>query len=335
MIALVVAVILGIYLFLIFLLTIVVYRETFFIHIRTRQEAIASCLERGDFEPSFLDLVWQEFSIASPRGFDLKGSLLPSEKAGAPTILLIHGITWSRYFVFKFAKVFIREGWNIAAIDLAGHGESAAPTLAFPTYGLRDKEDVAAVFAYLSARFPESSAFGLAGESLGAATALQYNAIAPLTGRFRLSFVIADCSYSSIGEEVVYQLKKRGLPRPIGIQVEALVSFISKWRRGFFLEEPSPADAVLAASSPVLFIHGIEDRFVPSSMSIAMYNAMIKAGKPAELFLMPGAGHGKSWLRSPEVWEAVVIGFVRACLAGEVGKGRGPAAQLFPLDKSL
>jgi len=269
--------------------------------------------------------------VPSPRGFDIKGSLLPSASPDAPTMLLIHGITWNRYFILRFGKIFIRSGWNVAAIDLAGHGASAAPKRVYPTYGLGDKADIGPVLAFLARRFPRSPSFGIAGESLGAATALQYNALAPGPEVPAPAFVIADCSFSSMGEEVVHQLARRHVPRWIAIQAEALASLLTRWRRGFLLEEASPAAAMTAARSPVLFIHGIEDRFVPPSMSMGMYGAMIKAGKPAELLLMPGAGHGKSWTTSPEVWERTALDFaLRAILGGPIGLEGFPAGSFSP-----
>ncbi|MCX7026716.1 MAG: alpha/beta fold hydrolase [Spirochaetes bacterium] len=335
MIALAFAMLVAVYIVVVLIMSVVAYRGTFFPRFRSAEEALSACYERGDFDPSFLELPWEEFSVRSPRGFELKGSLLASGRVRAPTILLLHGITWNRYFALKFGKAFMAAGWNIAAVDLAGHGASAAPRPAYPSYGLGDKVDIAEVFAFLSSRFPESLAFGLAGESLGAAAALQYNALEPAAGVPKLSFIVADCPFSCIADEVVFQLQKRGLPRWIAVQAKTLVSIVSKRRRGFYLEEASCADAVLKARSPVLFIHGIEDRFVPTSMSIAMYNAMIKAGRPAELFLMPGAGHGKSWNTSPGTWEKVALDFAeRAIVSSPIGLPDFTANPDFPLDKA-
>jgi pimeloyl-ACP methyl ester carboxylesterase len=332
--ALVVAVVLGIYLLSVSLLAASACRGAFHVRFRTAEEAKAKCLERGDYDAAFLDLPWEEFSVPSPRGFDVRGSLLSSEKPEAPTIVLIHGITWNRYFILRFGKVFIRSGWNVAAIDLAGHGASAAPKRERLTYGFGDKADLGAVLSFLARRFPQSPAFGLAGESLGAATALQDNALLPGPGVPALAFVIADCPFSSLGEEVIHQLVKRHVPRWIAARAEALASLVTKRRRGFHFEEASPAAAVLEARAPVLFIHGIEDRFVPPSMSIGMYGSMIEAGKPAELFLMPGAGHGKSWTRAPQLWERIALDFALRAVAGApIGLQEFPAKP-FPLDKA-
>ena len=316
MIAIVVAFVLGIYLLAVAVLAFVSYRGAFHVQYRTAEESKAKCIGRGDYDEAFLGLPWEEFSVPSPRGFDLKGSLLASGQPGAPTILLIHGITWNRYFILRFGKVFMRSGWNVAAIDLAGHGESAAPRREQLTYGFRDKADIGPVFAFLASRFPQGRVFGLAGESLGAATALQYSALEPGPGIPALAFVIADCSFSSLGEEVVHQLMRRHVPHWIAIRAEALTSLVTRWRRGFLLEEASPASAVREARAPVLFIHGLKDSFVPPSMSIAMYGAMIESGKPAELFLMPGAGHGKSWTTSPALWERTALDFALRAVSG-------------------
>jgi pimeloyl-ACP methyl ester carboxylesterase len=334
MLAAVLAVLAGAYIVLVLIAGLSGYWGLFHQRVKPSGEALSAALQRGFFDASFLELPWEEFSVPSPRGFEIAGGLLASGKADAPTILLIHGITWNRYFALKFGHAFAREGWNIAAVDLAGHGASAAPPLAFPSYGVGDKLDLAAVLAFLGGRFPKSSGFGLAGESLGAATALQCNALVPAAGLPQLSFVVADCSFSNMDEETVFQFEKRGLPACVAVPATALSSLLTRLRRGFFLREASPAAAVLEARSPVLFIHGAEDRFVPASMSIAMYDSMILAGKQAKLLIMPGAGHGKSWKTSPAVWERVALDFARRALSGQPIGLEGFPTPVFPLDKT-
>lgn len=330
----IVACLLGFDLLAALVLAVVGYRGLFRQKIRSFEESKAAALRRGHYAAELLALGWEEFSVVSPRGFDLKGSLLASGRSEAPTVLLLHGITWNRYFALKYCHGFLRAGWNLAAMDLAGHGGSVAPRKAYPTYGIEDKFDVAAVLAFLRSRFPESRGLGLVGESLGAGVALQCAALGSEQGGQRLSFVVADCPFSDALEELDYQLRRAGTPRWLAAQAVALVSYLALRLRGLRLAEASPIEAVRRATTPLLFVHGAKDGFVPTSMSVAMYGAATEAGRPAELFLVPGAGHGKSWDLAPCVWESLALDFAERAMAGEVGQGAAPRAQSFPLTEA-
>lgn len=268
-------------------------------------------LEKGEFDEAFLHLPWQKLSAESPFGYRIEGSCLVGNSISAPTALFIHGITWTRIGAYKYMKPFVRRGWNVAAIDLAGHGESRAPGKYGPSYGYYEKFDIAAAVTELRGIFPESSVFGLVGESLGAAAALQCAALVSTDSQSSIGFVIADCPFTSILDELDARLATMGLARCLRHPVETCVSILAKLARGFRLKDASPLDAILASDVPTLLIHGMEDIYVPFSMSVKMYNERMKAGKVAtELLLVPGARHAKSYMTNPGLWETKAFEFI-------------------------
>ena len=317
----------------IFLPGLYCYVKMFRRQYRSLDYALERCLARGDFPSDLLDRGWEEFSVPSGRGFDLHGSLLSAADPEAPLVILLHGIGWNRYEVFKYASVFLREGWSVAAFDLAGHGASEAPRRDFPSFGVFEKRDLGAVIAFLRSRLPKASALGLAGESLGAATALQYAAIAPQgSGEGgetlelpALSFVVADCSFSSMTEQCAHRLRVSGLPKFLHSPALSLASRLCSALRGFSLAEADPLRSIGSIRVPVLFIHGLADDFVPPSTSTAMHEALIRAGGDSELYLVPGAAHAKSYSTDPSVWEERVMDFVIRTLAS--GGSRGARAE--------
>lgn len=302
-------------------------------------------LEKGEYDSAFLELPWKEFQVASPFGYMIAGNYLeagetspvglasaagdqqgstgsagraPAADAGprnhAPTALFVHGITWTRYGMYKYMRAFHKNGWNVVAIDLAGHGKTRTPRKYVPSFGYYEKYDIGAAVDYARSVFPDTPLLGLVGESLGAASALQYAEIAAQ----KIQFVIADCSFSRADKELEFQLRKLGLSKIVWVPAAKLVSLLVRVTRGFWLDRASPERAVLSSDVPMLFIHGIEDRYVPTWMSIHLYNLRKKAGvADAELLLMPGARHAKSYMTDPAAWEAAVFGFIAKHAPGD------------------
>lgn len=314
------AAVLGLYALLVVVVAAVSYRLLFHPKTKTLEYARQRGLEKGEFDAEFLDK-WIDFEVASPLGYDVRGSFLPScsgsgsssGSAKAPTLLLVHGIRWNRYSMFKYARVFAREGWNVACMDLPGHGESRAPARLWPSFGFHEKRDIGAVLAFLRARFPESSCFGLLGQSLGAACVLQYLDIAGgEEASPRVHFAIADSSFSTLNEAVRWRIRQDGFPAFIGAPAAFLADLMAGAFRGFRFGRVSPSDSVSRADTPVLFIHGLDDHYVPFRMSAVMYNRRVKAGKRASgLLLVPGARHVGGFAADPEAWTAAAFSFVR------------------------
>lgn len=59
---------------------------------------------------------------------------------------------------------------------------------------------------------------------------------------------------------------------------------------------------------PVLFIHGGDDRFVPCDMGRENYAHCRSAGK--ELLIVPGAGHGMSYMVDKTAYLTAVSTFL-------------------------
>ena len=306
----------GLYSFLVFALCVAAYRAMFHPRRRSLEYARERGLERGEFDEVFLGLPWLRFSVESPHGYMIQGTLLaasglPKAADRAPTALFVHGISWNRFGMYKYMKLFAAKGWNVAAIDLANHGETKGPAIYGPSYGYYEKLDVAAAVKALAGMFPETPALGLVGESLGAATVLQYASLPRDPSSAPIAFIIADCSFTSAAKELDARLERLKMPRLVRRNVGFVVSLFSKILRGFWLEDASPEKASLLFDTPVLYVHGTEDIYVPTRMSVEMYTLRGKAGKSAsELLLVPGARHAKSYMTNPALWEARAFGFI-------------------------
>jgi fermentation-respiration switch protein FrsA (DUF1100 family) len=215
----------------------------------------------------------------------------------------------------KYAAGFIERGWNVVMVDLPGHGDSPDGRFPTPSYGYYEKYDLDAVVDWTRSRFPGVHPLIVAGESMGASTALQYLPLgAPAQAErqtWKIDGVIADCPFTSVWDEGRTLYKRLHIPACIAYPVRALGSLLSKILRGYSSHDASPLKDCLSGPAPVLFIHGAEDHFVPAWMSVRMAEARRETGFTATaLAIIDGAGHAKSIIVDKERWYREAFAFI-------------------------
>lgn len=241
----------------------------------------------------------QEVRIRSPYGYDLFAIYHPSENA-QKTVVISHGITWSLYGSVKYAALFRKRGYNVLLYDLRNHGRSGGSNT---TFGFYEKYDLKAVVDWAFARLGPGGKVGTLGESLGAGITLQHAAIDA-----RIAFSIADCPFSDLTELFNYRLKQEyHLP---AFPLLNVASLISGFLTGMRFETISPIRAMSKIETPILFIHGKEDRYICPEMSVALYNA--KTHGPRQLYLAPNAGHAQSLSKNRVEYDQQVGEFLRS-----------------------
>jgi fermentation-respiration switch protein FrsA (DUF1100 family) len=67
------------------------------------------------------------------------------------------------------------------------------------------------------------------------------------------------------------------------------------------------------APRPVLFIHGAEDKVIPPAETLALYQAAENTENV--LWIVPGAGHVKSYLHRPDEYVRRVTAFFQRLMA--------------------
>ncbi|MGC9399664.1 MAG: alpha/beta hydrolase [Anaerolineae bacterium] len=239
----------------------------------------------------------EEMWIDSPHGYPLYGAYLPLRGAKR-TVIIAHGITATLYSSVRYATLFRALGFNLLLIEHRNHGRSGG---AFTSYGVYEKDDLKAWVDWALERCPDC-AIGVHGESMGAATALQHAAIDD-----RLAFVVADCPFANARDEFTYRLKEEhGLP---AFPIIPTASLITRVRAGWFFGDAAPIAQIAGVKTPVLFIHGADDAYIPPEASVALHAA--KRGVK-QLYLAPGADHAQAYQADPEAYEAVVREFLEA-----------------------
>jgi pimeloyl-ACP methyl ester carboxylesterase len=216
-------------------------------------------------------------------------------------VVMLHGFSGSKAEVLAATPMFWQRGCDLVLYDARGHGESDRALLSF---GVHEREDLLRVVEWLTAKtdLPRSR-IGLIGWSYGAATSIQ----AASEAGGDVAFVIADSSFSSMGDITRVQAEKQyGSWAKIFVPGALLVSSI---RGGFDARDPAPADAIRTVRSPVLLVHSRQDAFTPVEHSERIYD---HSDKQRTRLVIPGweAAHGHSFTENPVGYTAAVDSFL-------------------------
>jgi fermentation-respiration switch protein FrsA (DUF1100 family) len=270
------------------------------IHIRTysdediyKYETKAGTLLREDIDR----LPKEEVFIRSPYGYQLHGLFFKAPEDMGKAIVLVHGVSTSLVSSLKYMSIFRKRGFHVLAYDHCRHGGSGGTAT---TFGLYEKHDLNACVDWLFERFGQHCKIGIFGESMGASTALQHAAIDR-----RAAFYIADCPYSDLTAELIYRLRKDWWLPPFPLL--HIIRLFAWLRGGFQLHLVSPIRDMAEIETPILFIHGKEDKNIPMEMTLDLYQA--KQGHK-QLYLVPGADHAQSLRQNPHIYDLIVGEFL-------------------------
>ncbi|MCD8012172.1 MAG: alpha/beta hydrolase [Lachnospiraceae bacterium] len=237
------------------------------------------------------------------------------------TVIAVHGwrSSWAREFGL-IADFLYENGCNVLYIEQRAHGESDGEYIGF---GLLERFDLLEWIDWVNA---QGSAQGnvqgksqedsqvnsqnqalsalpiyLFGLSMGAATVLM---TAGESLPENVHGVIADSGYTSPHDEWKH-VAENNLHYHYKL-MEKYVDKLTMERIGFTSDEYSAIQAMQECRTPVLFIHGTDDTFVPIEMTYENYKA---CAAPKRLLVVPGAGHCQSYLLEQERYEEELLRF--------------------------
>lgn len=248
----------------------------------------------------FQGKVWESIQMKSYDGLNLYGNYLRAEVPTDKTVILVHGYTGRGSGMAFLARYYHEElGYNVLMPDLRGHGDSQGNYIGF---GWHDRKDLIQWVSYILEKLGNNSDIVLHGISMGGGTVLMTSG-ENLPENVRC--IVSDCAYTSAKDILIFQMKKMfNIPSFPLIQI---TSIICKLRAGYFFGEASALEAVKRSKKPMLFIHGSEDKFVPTKMVYPLYEAL---NAEKELFIVPKAGHGYAFWVDEEGYKDKVQGFL-------------------------
>ena len=212
-------------------------------------------------------------------------------------VITVHGYTSEGINMSSYAKNYYDIGYNVLIPDLRSHGLSEGDYIGM---GWDDRLDIIDWINTILEYNPNAEIV-LHGVSMGAAT------VSMVSGEdlpSNVKAIVADCGYTSVWDEFAYQLDDLfSLPEFPILNVSSLVA---KVRAGYFLGEASTLKQVAKSKTPILFIHGDEDDFVPYYMMEELYNA---TSSEKEMLTIKNAGHAKASEVDPETYWTTVSNF--------------------------
>lgn len=240
----------------------------------------------------------KEWQQTSADGLKLSAIYLPATDSHK-TAIVAHGYMGDAETMANYAKMFHDLGYNVLVPDARGHGKSEGDYIGF---GWHERKDYVKWIDQVLETNGQSEEIVLYGISMGAATVMMTSGESLPTN---VKAIIEDCGYSSVNEELAYQLNELfGLPPFPLIQVTSLMT---KIRAGYFFGEADVIKQLEKNKLPMLFIHGDADTFVPYEMLDKVYQA---TKGPKEKYVVPGAEHAKAYSVDPENYQKTVSNFL-------------------------
>ena len=264
-------------------------------------------LSLKDFQHPYFDKDWWEkqdsrpISVIANDGAMLNGVWFhqthnPSGKA----VLLLHGYGGRGRHMQNYAQVYWERGYDLFIPDARAHGKSEGAIIGM---GWLDRLDELVWLQEIIHRLGETAQIVLHGVSMGGATVcMTCGECLPR----QVKCAVSDCAYTSVEDEFDHLLHFMfHLPRE---PVLSAAQLVARLHGCYDFRDARALKQVAKSKTPLLFMHGEADTFVPFSMMKRLYDA-----SPASLRAMhafPGAGHGQSLTYSPEDYMKVLDEFL-------------------------
>jgi len=242
-------------------------------------------------------------SIKSSFGYELSGTYIFNSKPTNNTVILVHGIGCDRWESMKYSDMYLDMGFNVLAYDSRDHGTSGGKDI---TLGFFEKTDLDNIVKWVKWVNPKAI-IGVHGESLGAVTALLQANLDQ--SKKNVGFYVVDCPYSDLWELMAIKLSSelRLNFQPAAAFILFYANIVALKQSHFSLHAVSPITEIGDVKTPIMFIHGSSDTFIPASMSLELY---LRNTGPKGIYISPGAEHAMSYLTNKEEYTAKVKQFL-------------------------
>ena len=228
--------------------------------------------------------------ITSPDGKRLHALYARSAHHSKRTAVIVHGYTDNAVRMLHIGYMYNNLlDYNILLPDLRYTGLSEGDAIQM---GWLDRIDVMQWIKIAPALFGDSIAAVVHGISMGGATTMM------VSGEELPQYIkcfVDDCGYTSVWDQFGKELKEQFfLPEfPLLYIANSLCDRIYGWN----FKEASALEQVKKCKRPMLFIHGDQDRYVPTSMVYQLHKAK---PEPKELWITPNVKHARSYLVYPD-----------------------------------
>jgi pimeloyl-ACP methyl ester carboxylesterase len=228
-------------------------------------------------DPGSLGLAFETIRFPTAGGKTLHGWWIPSGRAGAPVLVLVHGWGRNAERMLPYVTMLHPAGYDLLLFDARHHGSSEEDGFAsMPKFS----QDIRAAVDYLrTSGLNTAGSVGVLGLSVGGSAAIHAAARDPRIAAVATVGAFADPSDPRATLGRFWWILAPGLP---------LAFRYVERKIGFRLRDVAPEKMIGRARARFLLIHGDRDEVIPLAHGRRLAAA---AGERAELWVVPGRGH--------------------------------------------
>jgi uncharacterized protein len=215
-------------------------------------------------------------------------------------VVILHGVKKNRTDVLRAALALRRAGLNVLVFDGRAHGSSEGR---YVTYGHNERRDAEAALDWLvSEKGVAKDRIGVAGESMGAAIALQVAAHNP-----HIRAVWADSPFASLRRVAAEFLRRvTHLPNVMVTPVLWTAIQMANYRGKFDVNAINPIELAGQIKCPVTLVHGTADQLIATAHS---ENILAVLGGKKEIWFVEGARHARSARYAKQEYSKRLVSF--------------------------
>lgn len=233
----------------------------------------------------------EEYTIRSARGQQLKGFYYPCGGGGKRIAFLIHGYRSEHAEnAGMYYDYYKSRGIDLFCCDHTAHGESEGRFIGFDVF---ESEDCLCWLSFLREHFGPQVQILLHGFSMGGATVLRMSGRCPDT----VKFIVEDSGFMNARASLQHQIGPMYQP----------MRLINRAVAGYDLDDSDVRASLGAATVPILFVHGQDDKLVPFENGPALYQ--LYQGEK-DCFFPEHTRHIESMYTSPKAYAEKLDRFV-------------------------
>ena len=240
----------------------------------------------------------KKVEVKAKDGITLRGTEYLVDEQTNKWAIILHGYRSTPNSVTSIGMHFSEKGYNVLIPSMRACSESDGEYIGM---GWLDKDDLQG-WINLIIEQNENAEIILHGSSMGAATVLMASGDDLPTN---VKVIIADSSYTSVWDIFASEAKARfNLPT---FPILNMFEIVANVRANYDIKEASALEQVKNSKTPILFIHGDADDFVPEYMCEKLYEA---ANCTKDKLIKHDAGHTDSKYKEPETYYNKIFEFI-------------------------
>ncbi len=240
----------------------------------------------------------KQVEVKANDNITLRGTEYLKQEETNKWAIILHGYRSNPSSVLTIGEHFSEKGYNVLIPSMRACANSEGEYVGM---GWLDKEDLKC-WINLIIEENKNAEIILHGSSMGAATVLMASGDELPAN---VKNIIADSGYTSVWDIFASEAKARfNLPE---FPVLNMFQIVANRKAKYDIKEASSLKQVKKSKTPILFIHGDKDDFVPEYMCEKLYDA---TNCKKEKLIIHGAGHTDGKYREPEKYYNTIFDWI-------------------------